>query len=71
MLQVHTDLASAAESGWDFSTRWFAWEGAHRHRLSSINTTNIIPLDLNVYLCWNLFLLSKFASVLGEHKSLY
>jgi len=37
------DLRAAAESGWDFSSRWFADERS----LASIDTTEIIPIDLN------------------------
>jgi alpha,alpha-trehalase len=37
------DLRSGAESGWDFSTRWFA-DGKN---ISTIQTTNLIPVDLN------------------------
>jgi alpha,alpha-trehalase len=41
--QLYRDLRAAAESGWDFSSRWFA-DGS---TLASINTTEIIPIDLN------------------------
>ena len=37
------NLRSGAESGWDFSSRWFADE----KNIASIQTTNIIPVDLN------------------------
>ena len=37
------NLRSGAESGWDFSSRWFADE----KNIASIQTTNIIPIDLN------------------------
>ena len=37
------DLRAAAESGWDFSSRWFA-DG---RTLASIHTTDIAPVDLN------------------------
>jgi len=37
------DLRSAAESGWDFSSRWFA-DGKN---ITTIQTTNLIPVDLN------------------------
>ena len=40
---VSRDLRSGAESGWDFSTRWFA-DGKN---ISTIQTTNLIPVDLN------------------------
>jgi alpha,alpha-trehalase len=41
--QVYRDLRAAAESGWDFSSRWLA-DGK---TLSSIRTTEILPVDLN------------------------
>ncbi|OQW46174.1 MAG: trehalase [Proteobacteria bacterium SG_bin6] len=37
------DLRSAAESGWDFSSRWLA-DGK---TLATIHTTDIVPVDLN------------------------
>ena len=44
--QVQRDLRSAAESGWDFSARWLR----DPNRLSSIHTTDIVPIDLNALL---------------------
>jgi alpha,alpha-trehalase len=41
--QLYRDLRAAAESGWDFSSRWLA-DG---HTLSSIEPTAIVPVDLN------------------------
>jgi alpha,alpha-trehalase len=41
--QLYRDLRAAAESGWDFGTRWFA-DG---RSLATINTTDIVPVDLN------------------------
>ncbi|MBO9557112.1 MAG: alpha,alpha-trehalase TreF [Caulobacter sp.] len=43
---VFRDLRSGAESGWDFSSRWMA-DG---RSLKSIQTTSIIPVDLNALL---------------------
>ncbi|MFZ4547453.1 MAG: alpha,alpha-trehalase TreA [Bacteroidales bacterium] len=37
------NLRSGAESGWDFSSRWFA-DG---NNINTIQTTNLIPVDLN------------------------
>jgi len=42
----YTDLRAAAESGWDFSSRWLE-DGKN---LISIHTTEIIPVDLNCLL---------------------
>ena len=41
--QLYRNLRAAAESGWDFGSRWFA-DG---ESLASINTTEIVPIDLN------------------------
>ena len=41
--QLYRDMRAAAESGWDFSSRWFA-DGK---TLETIDTTEIIPIDLN------------------------
>jgi alpha,alpha-trehalase len=41
--EVYRDLRATAESGWDFSSRWLA-DGK---TLTSIRTTEIVPVDLN------------------------
>ena len=41
--QLYRDVRAAAESGWDFGSRWFA-DGMN---LATINTTEIVPIDLN------------------------
>lgn len=40
------NIASAAESGWDFSSRWCG----DAQNLATIRTTEIVPIDLNVYM---------------------
>lgn len=44
--ELFRNLRAAAESGWDFSSRWFREENA----FESIHTTDIIPVDLNCLL---------------------
>ncbi|VDN91516.1 unnamed protein product, partial [Brugia pahangi] len=56
------DIASAAESGWDFSSRWFR----DRNTMKTIETTNILPVDLNSLLCWNVNILKYFANIIGN-----
>ncbi|VDM19656.1 unnamed protein product [Wuchereria bancrofti] len=58
-LKFFQDLASAAESGWDFSSRWFR----DRRTMQSIETTNIVPVDLNALLCWNANILKYLATI--------
>ena len=43
---MNRNLRSAAESGWDFSSRWFK-DGK---TLKTIQTTNLVPVDLNCLL---------------------
>jgi alpha,alpha-trehalase len=43
---VYKHIRSAAESGWDFSSRWFR-DG---QTLATIHTTDIVPVDLNCLL---------------------
>jgi alpha,alpha-trehalase len=44
--EVYRDLRAAAESGWDFSSRWLG-DG---RTLTTIRTTRIVPVDLNALL---------------------
>ncbi|MBI3889576.1 alpha,alpha-trehalase TreF [Candidatus Saccharibacteria bacterium] len=44
--KLYLDLRAGAESGWDFSSRWFA----DPMEISSIHTTDIVPVDLNCLL---------------------
>jgi alpha,alpha-trehalase len=44
---VFRNLRAAAESGWDFSSRWLNTDTANKYRLFTIRTTDIIPVDLN------------------------
>ena len=66
-------VASAAESGWDFSSRWFNQSGVGIGKFESIHTTEIIPVDLNSILYKNALSLSKFFKLIGdqEKSSLY
>ena len=41
--EVYRDVRAAAESGWDFSSRWFA-DGK---TFATIRTTDLVPVDLN------------------------
>lgn len=43
---LFTHIRAGAESGWDFSSRWFG-DGMH---METIRTTDIVPVDLNCLL---------------------
>jgi alpha,alpha-trehalase len=44
--KLYLDLRAGAESGWDFSSRWFR----DAKEITSIHTTDIVPVDLNCLL---------------------
>ena len=48
-------IRAAAESGWDFSSRWFK----DTRNMSTINTTDIVPIDLNALLYFHEQFLAK------------
>ena len=41
--RLYLDLRAGAESGWDFSSRWFR----NPRQIQSIHTTDLVPVDLN------------------------
>ncbi len=44
---VYRNLRAGAESGWDFSSRWLLTNEEGNFQLSTIHTTDILPVDLN------------------------
>lgn len=59
---LYRDLRSGAESGWDFSSRWLA-DGQHLH---TIETTRILPVDLNCLLYHMELSISKSYKLAGN-----
>lgn len=57
------NIRAACESGWDFSSRWLA----DPNDLLSIETTDIVPVDLNCLLFKTECLLGEFAKLLEDH----
>lgn len=62
---LYRELRSAAESGWDFSSRWFA-DGKS---LESIHTTDVIPVELNCLLFHLEKTLALCYQITGKEKS--
>lgn len=60
------DIAAAAESGRDFSCRWFGSEGPQAGKMGSTRTSAIIPVELNSIICSNLRIFSQFYELLGQ-----
>jgi alpha,alpha-trehalase len=60
--RAFVNLRASAESGWDFSSRWFE-DTVH---LNTIETTYIVPVDLNSLLYACEVILSKAAEASGQ-----
>ncbi|KAK6057211.1 alpha,alpha-trehalase [Cooperia oncophora] len=56
------------ETGWDFSTRWFAQDGEDKHAMRSIRTWSIVPVDLNAFMCVNARILASLFEIRGDFK---
>lgn len=62
---LYRHIRAAAESGWDFSSRWFKQPG----QFNSIHTTDIIPVDLNCLLFYLEQTISEAAMLAGKKQA--
>lgn len=68
--QAHyAELKAAAESGMDFSSRWFMnpdddW--SNKGTLKNLKTRSIVPVELNAILYWNANIIADFHRQLGN-----
>ncbi|KAF1960552.1 trehalose [Byssothecium circinans] len=71
--QLYANLASGAESGWDYSSRWLANPNDAVSDaffpLRSLNTVNIIPVDLNSILYYNEITIADFHRRAGNYSA--
>lgn len=67
---LYRNLASGAESGWDYSSRWLtdpaAAAGGVSFPLRSLNIVNMIPVDLNSILYWNEAAIASFLNLTNQ-----
>ena len=63
--QLYRDIRAGAESGWDYSSRWFADGRA----MASIRTTQILPVDLNALLFNLESTIARFSEALGDEAA--
>ncbi|OIR59157.1 MAG: trehalase [Amphiamblys sp. WSBS2006] len=59
------NLAAAAESGWDFSSRWMG----KKNTLETLETREILPVDLNSFLHNTEKILAKMQREIGNEES--
>ncbi|KAK1577198.1 hypothetical protein Q3G72_019734 [Acer saccharum] len=60
--QFYRELASSAETGWDFSSRWMR----NISDFTTLSTTSILPVDLNVFLLGMELDIDFLAKVVGD-----
>jgi alpha,alpha-trehalase len=63
--ETYVNLRAGAESGIDFGSRWFA----DKNRLTSIETTDILPVDLNALLYHLEITISKGRQIIGDDST--
>ena len=59
---IYRDLRAGAESGWDYSTRWFQ----DPKEFTTIQTTALLPIDLNSLLYHLEIEISRLSRVVGD-----
>jgi alpha,alpha-trehalase len=68
--ELYANLATGAESGWDYGTRWLANPGDAAKDvyfpLRSLNVVNIVPVDLNSILYENEVTIAGFLNMTGN-----
>lgn len=62
--EIYGHLRAGAESGWDYSSRWFA----DAQYLKTIQTTDIVPVDLNALLYQMELTLARAAAMSGSKE---
>lgn len=63
--RLYKDLRSGAESGWDFSSRWFL----KPNDFSSTGTTSLLPIDLNCLLYQHERMLALGSRMKGDNNA--
>ncbi|PHH63355.1 hypothetical protein CDD81_6052 [Ophiocordyceps australis] len=69
---LYANLASGAETGWDYTSRWISRPGdaaAHQFPLRSLNTREIVPVDLNSILYANEEAIGHFFRITGNDSA--
>ena len=63
----YSELKAGAESGLDFSSRWFInKDGTNQGDLRDLKTRSIIPVELNAILHWNAKIIAEFYGYAGN-----
>lgn len=66
---IYAELASGAETGWDYTARWLSNVTAHSADLTTLRVRDTIPVDLNSILYRNHLLLADLYDSVGSNSS--
>lgn len=64
--QFYSEINGGAESGFDFTSRWFIKNGTNEGQLFDIQARSIIPVELNAIMYFNSKTLAQFHDKLGN-----
>lgn len=67
--RFYGEIIAGAESGNDFSSRWFIKNGTNQGELYNIRAKSIVPVDLNAILFFNAQTIAKFYRKLGQSSN--
>lgn len=65
-MEFYTDMIGGAESGLDFTSRWFIKDGTNEGQLIDIKARSIVPVELNAILYFNAKTLAEFHTKYGN-----
>lgn len=67
-MQFYSDINAAAESGFDFTGRWFIKNATNEGQLRDIKARFVVPVELNSLIYHNAEILAKYHTKLGNDK---
>ncbi|XP_058060859.1 trehalase isoform X1 [Anopheles bellator] len=65
----YCELKAAAESGMDFSSRWFIKDGTNAGNLTDLKCRSIVAVELNAILYWNALIIAEFYGLRNDIHS--
>lgn len=66
--EFYTDMNAGAESGMDFTSRWFIKNKTNEGQLIDIKARSIVAVDLNAIIYFNAKTIAEFHTKLGNSK---
>ncbi|XP_053680551.1 trehalase [Anopheles nili] len=66
----YCELKAAAESGMDFSSRWFIKDGTNSGNLTDLKCRSIVAVELNAILYWNARIIAEFYGYRNDISSI-